>query len=152
MGPRFFKRGDSTCVTTRRQPMLNASMGPRFFKRGDGCENPLASDDSCASMGPRFFKRGDKVRLMALNPFAYGLQWGHASLSVETFWSVWRHADFGQASMGPRFFKRGDGMPLVMVERFVNASMGPRFFKRGDMRLLSTYFVVQERFNGATLL
>ena len=39
---------------------------------------------SAASMGPRFFKRGDTAeefdRMLAIAP----LQWGHASLSVET--------------------------------------------------------------------
>ena len=82
MGPRFFKRGDAVPFsgTTARS---SASMGPRFFKRGDQHRNAVPADRRKASMGPRFFKRGDKPGDTVLVTEGV-LQWGHASLSVET--------------------------------------------------------------------
>ena len=65
-----------------------------------------------ASMGPRFFKRGDQVRIEHWNA-SNQLQWGHASLSVETRPSRMPSELQKRASMGPRFFKRGDNIKDV---------------------------------------
>ena len=83
MGPRFFKRGDLTDEVIDERP-VNASMGPRFFKRGDTLNARDLYDVRFASMGPRFFKRGDARSMPVPNSKASTLQWGHASLSVET--------------------------------------------------------------------
>ena len=58
-------------------------MGPRFFKRGDVHGLMRLIVDDLASMGPRFFKRGDSRRPPPRQR-RNELQWGHASLSVET--------------------------------------------------------------------
>ncbi len=60
------------------------------------------------------------------------LQWGHASLSVETISGDVGNGSGSLASMGPRFFKRGDNVLLNGGITVLLASMGPRFFKRGD--------------------
>ena len=59
-------------------------MGPRFFKRGDTHSGRAVRQSQPASMGPRFFKRGDCRRLIVCVAPRSVLQWGHASLSVET--------------------------------------------------------------------
>ena len=127
MGPRFFKRGDDASnihPTLRRD---TASMGPRFFKRGDRPQPCGTGRFARASMGPRFFKRGDQCGEL-FEIAGRALQWGHASLSVETSSNKLRLQKVGTASMGPRFFKRGD-------QRYVSRT-----------RLLTISF------NGATLL
>ncbi len=60
-----------------------ASMGPRFFKRGEGVVAWYLVLRVAASMGPRFFKRGE-ARERRTRRAATGLQWGHASSSVES--------------------------------------------------------------------
>ena len=82
MGPRFFKRGDLS-ASWRHTHIREASMGPRFFKRGDSSAGSKLNSSAVASMGPRFFKRGDKDE-KEKEAVAEELQWGHASLSVET--------------------------------------------------------------------
>ena len=59
-------------------------MGPRFFKRGDDNILKFVDVEVDASMGPRFFKRGDLRGPWATGCTSGRLQWGHASLSVET--------------------------------------------------------------------
>ena len=59
-------------------------MGPRFFKRGDATRLRQRQGEEKASMGPRFFKRGDCGRWLIIESGRRSLQWGHASLSVET--------------------------------------------------------------------
>ena len=128
MGPRFFKRGDRNRLS-RLFMVVIASMGPRFFKRGDQSGDVAIGQNDFASMGPRFFKRGDTSRPVPGPVMRPSLQWGHASLSVETP---------GELLVGPA--------PPV-------ASMGPRFFKRGDRPDVPVCpYRTRNRFNGATLL
>ena len=111
-------------------------MGPRFFKRGDVRLNNCPIWLARASMGPRFFKRGDLMR-QSVALVMHLLQWGHASLSVETMGPRGARLTHHAASMGPRFFKRGDPVLDPLPPPASRASMGPRFFKRGDSQFLA---------------
>ena len=88
-------------------------MGPRFFKRGDDIAKFAPEIRTSASMGPRFFKRGD-LGSVPIGGVLCLLQWGHASLSVETlFLSAepllgpvlqWGHASLSvETSIATRF-------------------------------------------------
>ena len=109
MGPRFCKRGNEPVLTfvrctwmlqwghafvsvetrmahTSSLVRLVASMGPRFCKRGNRYQRISGCPPQQASMGPRFCKRGNSAPTARIATRRLMLQWGHAFVSVETYW------------------------------------------------------------------
>ncbi len=150
MGPRFFKRGETSPAKTR--PSLTSSFnGATLLQAWRGATNIKATTQPAsfngatllqawrghagrnqdaarpASMGPRFFKRGELPTLVTGCP-PHWLQWGHASSSVERLTS----AKHGMLSTSLQW-----GHASSSVERW---------------RWPRSIVICRARFNGATLL
>src|SRR3972149_3412849 len=115
-------------------------MGPRFFKRGEDAGGPQAVEIAAGFNGatllqawrdylqtntPDQHPRFNGATLLQAwrvpqghqpTTSAKGLQWGHASSSVESCPFALPEKAVSIASMGPRFFKRGEVADAVDAE------------------------------------
>ncbi len=132
MGPRFFKRGEFLALT-HLGSFVSGFNGATLLQAwrvawgARGCIPRIGLQWGHASSS---VERTSGVTWL---PDTNGLQWGHASSSVESIYPRLYLSLLRLASMGPRFFKRGEVNGDYWHNRAEAASMGPRFFKRGEV-------------------
>src|SRR3972149_8949584 len=111
-------------------------MGPRFFKRGEQRGVPAQWQTRSGFNGATLLQawrvRGHGIRSISMP----GLQWGHASSSVESRQRSSPRAIPLELQWGHASSSVESAMTVDERVALIAASMGPRFFKRGELFLL----------------